>query len=181
MDADVKEKIRLRAVEYFDKAHIYLNGSEKKNLEIADMGLGRIEEIGIQIHMYIDTKRCSAKEMVLFPNQIGPEQRHPPFEDYQGKEESFRVRYGTLYLYVEGEPVSSDKMKAQIPQDKKNTFTVFHEIILNKGDQYTIEPNIIHWICGGPEGCVVSEFATYNRDDLDVFTDPAVKRLEGIE
>ena len=129
MDADVREKIRLRAVEYFNKAHIYLNNSEKKNLEIADMGLGRIEEIGIQIHVYLDTKRCSAKEMVLFPNQICPEQRHPPFEDYEGKEESFRVRHGTLYLYVEGEPVSPDKMKAQIPQDKKNTFNVFHEII----------------------------------------------------
>ena len=37
MDADVREKIRLRAIEYFDKAQIYLTDSEKKNLEIADM------------------------------------------------------------------------------------------------------------------------------------------------
>jgi D-lyxose ketol-isomerase len=181
MDSEVREKMRLRAVEYFNRAHIYLTDVEKRNLEIADMGLGRIEEIGIQIHVYIDTKRCSAKEMVLFPNQICPEQRHPPFEDYPGKEESFRVRYGTLYLYVEGDPVAPEKIKAHIPQDKKDTFTVFHEIILHRGDQYTLGPNITHWICGGPEGCVVSEFATYNRDDLDVFTDPAVKRLEGVQ
>jgi len=109
-----------------------------------------------------------------------PEQRRPPFEDYQGKEESFRVRYGTLYVYIEGEPVSPEKMKAKIPQDKLSTFTVFHEIILNRGDQYTLEPNITHWICGGPEGCVVSEFATYNGDDLGFFTGPAAKRLEGV-
>ena len=181
MDASLREKIRIRALEYYDKANIYLTEEERKNLEIADMGMDRIEEIGIQIHVYLNTKRCSAKEMVLFPNQICPEQRHPPFDDYPGKEESFRVRYGTLYLYVEGEPVAMDQMKAMIPADKKDTFTVYHEIILKKGDQYTIEPNITHWICGGPEGCVISEFASYNRDDLDIFTDPAVARMAGVE
>lgn len=180
MDTLSKEKIRIKALEYFDKANIFLKEEEKKNLEIADMGMGRIEEIGAQIHNYVDTKRCSAKEIVLFPNQICPEQIHPPFDDYTGKEESFRVRYGTLYVYVEGEPVEESMIKAKIPADKKETFTVFHEIVLEKGDQYTIEPNTWHWICGGPEGCVVSEFATYNRDDLDYFTDPEVKRMEGI-
>ena len=180
MDSAVREHARLRALEYYEKAHIYLTDSEKENLEIADMGMDRIEEIGIQIHVYVDKKRCSAKDMVLFPNQFCPEQRHPPFGDYPGKEESFRVRYGTLYLYVEGDPVEPEKMKARIPPDKKDTFNVFHEIVLHKGDQYTIEPDVTHWICGGPEGCVVSEFASYNRDDLDIFTDPDVKRMEGV-
>lgn len=180
MDERKREEIRQRALAYFDKAHIYLKEEEKKNLEIADMGMDRIEEIGIQIHIYVDTKRCSAKEMVLLPNQVVPEQTHPPFGDYPGKEESFRVRWGTLYVYVEGDPVPRGEMKAKIPPDKEGTFTVFHEIVLEKGDQYTIEPNVTHWICGGPEGCVVSEFATYNRDDLDYFTDPEVKRMDGV-
>ncbi|MEA4854128.1 MAG: D-lyxose/D-mannose family sugar isomerase [Christensenella sp.] len=175
-----REEARLKALEYYEKAHIYLKEEEKKNLEVADMGIGDLETYGIVIHKYVDTKRCSAKEMVLFPYQICPEQRHPPFGDYPGKEESFRVREGELYVYTEGEPIDKEKMKAKIPKGKEGTFTVFHEIILKKGDQYTMQPNITHWIVGGPEGCVVSEFATYNRDDLDIYTDPAVARMHNV-
>lgn len=181
MNDQLRESVRKRAVEYFDRANIFLTEEEKKNLEIADMGLGRIEEIGIQIHVYVNTQRCSAKEMVLLPNQICPEQTHPPFGDYPGKEETFRVRYGTLYVYVEGEPSNKNSIKAKIPEDKKAVFTVFREIVLNKGDQYTLEPNTRHWICGGPDGCVVSEFASYNRDDLDIWTDPDVSRMHGVK
>ncbi|WP_066644522.1 D-lyxose/D-mannose family sugar isomerase [Christensenella timonensis] len=174
-----REQAREKAIGYFDRAHIYLTEEEKENLEIADMGLDRLDEFGIVIHIYVNTKRCAAKEMVLFPNQICPEQIHPPFGDYEGKEESFRVRMGTLYLYTEGEPTK--QVKAQIPEDKKDTFHVFHEIILNKGEQYTLQPNVTHWICGGPEGCVVSEFSSYNRDDYDIYTDPEIVRMHGVK
>jgi D-lyxose ketol-isomerase len=173
-----RERARKQAVSMIEKANIYLKEEEKANLEIASMGLGMLDKIGIQIHTYINTKRCSAKELVLFPGQICPEQIHPPVEGGPGKEESFRVRWGVLYLYVEGEPTKN--IKAKIPSGKEDTFTVYHEIVLNKGDQYTLEPGIKHWLCGGPEGCVVSEFATYNRDDLDIFTDPEVDRTSQI-
>ena len=169
-----RESARKRAADMIEAAGIYLKEEEKQNLEVASMGLGMLERIGIEIHIYLNTKRCSAKELVLFPGQICPEQVHPPIEGGPGKEESFRVRWGVLYLYVEGEPTPD--VKAKIPAGKENTFTVFHEIVLNRGDQYTLEPGIKHWICGGPEGCVVSEFATHNRDDLDIFTDPALDR-----
>lgn len=175
-----REEARIKALAYFDKAHIYLKEEEKQNLEIADMGLDDLETYGIQIHIYVDTDRCSAKEMVLFPYQICPEQRHPPLGDYPGKEETFRIREGELYVYTEGEPVEKSKMKARIPAGKEDTFTVFHEIVLKKGDQYTMLPNVTHWICGGKDGCVVSEFATYNRDDLDIYTDPQVARMNGV-
>ena len=45
-------------------------------------------------------------------------------------------------------------------QEKEKTSNVFHEIKLEIGMQYTMEPGITHWIVGGPEGCVVSEFST---------------------
>ncbi len=175
-----REWARLRALEYFDKAHIYLTDSERENIEVADMGMGRIEEYGIQIHNYLNTKRVAAKEMVLFPYQICPEQMHPPFDGTPGKEETFRVRWGTLYIYTEGEPVDKDKMFAKIPEGKEDTFHVFHEIKLEIGMQYTMEPGITHWIVGGPEGCVVSEFSTHNRDDLDYYSDPEVARMDGV-
>lgn len=176
ISAEQRETVRKKAVELVDKSGIYLSEQEKKALEIASLGLGMIEKIGLQVHTYISTKRCSAKEIILMPGQICPEHRHPPIEGGPGKEETFRVRYGEMYLYVPGEPVSKEAMKAKIPEGKECTFTVFHEIVLKQGEQYTLEPDTLHWFCGGPEGVVVSEFSTYNRDDLDIFTDAAIDR-----
>ncbi|HBU11392.1 MAG TPA: D-lyxose/D-mannose family sugar isomerase [Clostridiales bacterium] len=174
-----REEARLKAIEYFDKAHIYLNDEEKKNLEIADMGLGRLDEFGIEIHIYINTERYAAKEMVLFPGQICPEQIHPPFEGDIGKEETFRVRMGTLYVYTEGGGAITD-IKAKIPEDKRDAFHVFNETVLNVGDQCTLKPGVMHWICGGPEGCVVSEFSSRNMDEYDIYADPEVVRMHGV-
>jgi D-lyxose ketol-isomerase len=75
-----------------------------------------------------------------------------------------------------GAPAARAALKAKIPAGKEDTFTVFHEISLKRGDQYTLEPDTRHWFCAGPQGCVVSEFSTYNRDDKDIFTDPDIVR-----
>ena len=50
------------------------------------------------------------------------------------------------------------------------------EIVLGPGDQHTIPPDTLHSFRAGPDGAVVSEFSSASRDDLDVFTDPAVQR-----
>ena len=91
-----------------------------------------------------------------------------------------RDSYGTLYVYTEGQPTPEAEIRAKIPADKKDCFRVFHQLILKKGDQFTVKPNTTHWICGGEEGCVVSEFSTYNRDDLDIYTDPQINRMDGV-
>jgi D-lyxose ketol-isomerase len=181
MDPKEREECRIEAAGYFDRACIYLTEEEKKNLEIADMGLGMIRTIGIQIHTYVDREDCNAKDLVLFPGQICPQQIHPPQGGRPGKAESFRVRFGALYIYTEGKPVKKDKMYAKIPEGKEAVFTVFHEVVLKKGEQYTIPANTLHWICGGPEGCVVSEFSPFNSDDYDIYTDPQVKRMSGVQ
>ena len=59
--------------------------------------------------------------------------------------------------------------------------TVFHEIRLLPGEQYTIMPNTLHWFQAGKDGAVVSEFSTHSTDETDVFTDPAIVRLPEIE
>ena len=51
------------------------------------------------------------------------------------------------------------------------------DIVLAPGEQYTIPPDTLHWFQAGGEGAVVSEFSTTSRDELDVFTDPAVRRV----
>jgi D-lyxose ketol-isomerase len=169
------EKAKKLTLEYFDKACIILTDKEKEKIEIADFGLGELESSGLEIVTYINTARCCAKELILFPYQTCPEHRHPSIEGEQGKEETFRCRWGKVYLYVEGEATNSPKSSA--PKGRENTYTVWHEIILSPGEQYTINPNTKHWFQGGAEGAVVSEFSTRSRDDGDIFTDQEIQRV----
>jgi D-lyxose ketol-isomerase len=169
------ESARKRVIEYVDRASIVLTESEKREIEIAELGLNRFEEIGLGLVVYVNTSRVCAKELVLFPHQICPEHWHPQVFDESGKEETFRCRWGQVYLYVPGTPAKSPKGK--VPADKSEYFTVWHEIVLNPGDQYTLAPDTLHWFQGGHEGAVVSEFSTTSRDEFDLFTDPEIQRV----
>jgi D-lyxose ketol-isomerase len=164
-----------RARTYLDKAGIILTPLEQENIEIADLGLGEFEETGLALVVYINTQRCCAKELVLFPGQTCPQHLHPPVNGEPGKEETFRCRWGTVYLYVSGEATPDPTAKP--PAKRAHTYNVWHQIVLRPGEQYTIYPETWHWFQGGPEGAVVSEFSTRSTDENDMFTDPDIKRL----
>ena len=149
-DAEARE----RAAAMLGEAGIVLTDAERESIEVADFGLGRLEETGLQIVVYVNTERVCAKELVLFPHQVCPEHRHPPVGADPGKEETFRCRHGLVRLHVEGED----------------------EIVLRPGEQWTIPPDTLHWFEAGDEGAVVSEFSTRSRDETDVFTDPRIVR-----
>ena len=83
------------------------------NIEVADLGLGELDRTGLQLVTYINTERVCAKEVVLFPRQTCPEHCHPPVFGEPGKEETFRCRWGTVYLYVEGPPASNGESAVQ--------------------------------------------------------------------
>ena len=167
-------KARARAAEILTRAGIVLTDREKKKIEVADLGLGDLENIGLEIAVYINTKRCCAKELVLFPGQICPEHSHPDIRGKPGKEETFRCRKGIIYLYVPGRITKNPK--AKVPKKYKKYLTVWHEIILKPGQQRTIPPNTRHWFQSGPAGAIVSEFSTASHDKKDIFTDPHIKR-----
>ena len=149
-----ESEARKRAAAMLADAGIVLTPVEREQIEVADFGLGRLDEVGLQIVVYVNTARVCAKELVLFPHQRCPEHRHPPVEDEPGKEETFRVRRGVVHLHVEGTG----------------------DIVLTPGEQYTIPPNTLHSFEAGDEGAIVSEFSTTSRDGLDVFTDPEIAR-----
>ncbi len=161
-----------KTIKFFNKANIVLTEDEKNNIEIADFGLNNLDKEGLQIVTYINTDRVCSKEMVLFPNQTCPEHKHPPINNTLGKEETFRCRYGKVYLYVDGE--KTENIKGLCPN---SFYTVFNEIILNPGEQYTIYPNTLHWFQAGNEGAVISEFSTSSHDESDIFTNPNIQRI----
>ncbi len=172
------EQAQHQAHEMLQRAGIVLTPEEATNVEVADCGLGDLERIGLQVVTYINTERVCAKELILFPRQWFPEHRHPPVAGEPGKEETFRCRWGEVHLYVPGEPTPNPK--GSPPSERARYCTVWHEIILRPGEQYTLMPDTLHWFQAGDEGAIVSEFSTHSRDETDVFTDPAIRRLPGI-
>ena len=152
-------------------AGIVLTQAERDGIEVADFGLSRLRETGLQLLVYVNTDRYCAKELVLYPGQTCPEHRHPPFAGTPGKEETFRCRRGLVYLYVEGEPSPDPAV-----EPPEGAYTVRRELRLAPGDQHTIAPDTLHWFRAGPDGAVVTEFSSTSRDELDVFTDERVER-----
>jgi D-lyxose ketol-isomerase len=149
-----EDEARERAVTMLAKAGIALRDEERTCLEVADFGLGRLDEVGLQLLVYVNTERVCAKELVLFPHQACPEHRHPPVGGEPGKEETFRCRTGEVVLWVDGHG----------------------EMTLRPGDQFTIMPDTLHWFRAGDKGAIVTEFSTRSRDEADIFTDPGIVR-----
>lgn len=167
-----------RAAALLAQAAIALTPDEVAHLEVADFGLDDLDRTGLELVVYTNNARYCAKELVLFPRQTCPEHRHPPVGDDSGKQETFRVRWGTVWLYVEGEPTPAPH--ARVPSDSTAYYTVFHEIALQPGQQYTIPPDTRHWFQAGDEGAIVSEFSSTSRDEYDIFTDPRIVRAPRI-
>ena len=169
---------RHRAARMLENVGIALTPNERENIEIADFGLDDVERTGLELVVYENNDRYCAKELVLFPRQTCPEHRHPPVGTDLGKQETFRCRWGKVWLYVEGEPTAN--IKAVIPRGDEARYTVFNEIELNPGGQYTIPPNTLHWFQAGDEGAVVSEFSSTSTDEHDIFSDPRIRRIPEI-
>ena len=150
---DEQRAAQAYAVAELEACGIVLTDAERDGIEVADFGLSRLREQGLIVLVYVNTDRYCAKELVLYPGQTCPEHRHPPFDGTPGKEETFRCRRGLVTLRVDG-----------------------RELVLRPGEHFTIPPDTLHSFTAGPEGAVVSEFSSTSRDDLDVFTDPEVRR-----
>lgn len=175
MNRQEYELIKSESLQYLEEANIVLTEEEMKSFEVADFDLGNIRDLGLQLIEYVNTDRYCAKELILLPRQTCPEHLHPPINNSPGKEETFRCRKGTVYLYVPGP--KPQMIHAKVPKGYEKHLTVWHEIILVPGEQYTIPPNTLHWFQAGEEGAIVSEFSSTSTDENDVFTDPRIKRV----
>jgi D-lyxose ketol-isomerase len=163
-----------QAAAMIHRGGIFITQEERDRIEIVDFGLSRFEETGLGVLVYVNTERCCAKELALWPRQTCAQHRHPSVSGRPGKEETFRCRWGTMYLYVPGP--SAGQPAAKPPAGRAHTYTVWHEIVLKPGDQYTLAPDTWHWFQGGDEGAVVSEFSTASTDENDLFADQDIKR-----
>ncbi len=163
-----------KSVRMLQQAGFTITSAERERLEVADFGLGELEKTGLEVLTYVNTERVCAKEIIMFPHQTCPEHWHPTAGTKLGKEETFRCRWGTVYLYVPGTLTPNPVCRP--PAGFEAYYKSRHEVVLNPGEQYTLYPDTPHWFQAGPQGAIVSEFSTRSTDDEDQFSDPRIKR-----
>ncbi len=172
--AGEKAMAKRKASRMLARAGILITAKEQRSMEVADFGLNQLSQTGLEIVVYVNTDRYCAKELIMLPRQTCPQHRHPSIRGKRGKMETFRCRWGVVYLYIPGR--RARRPKAVPPKGKEKCYNVWNEIILKPGDQYTLSSNTWHWFQAGPQGAIVSEFSSTSRDESDLFIDPEIRR-----
>ncbi len=72
MKREIYEAAKSRFLAMMEAAHIVLSPQERDRVEVADFGLNDLERTGLELITYVNTDRCCAKEMTLFPGQTCP-------------------------------------------------------------------------------------------------------------
>lgn len=153
-----------------------------------DFNKGDFEAFGMGGVFWVNTKAPTGylgHEIYLLPNQSIPEHRHLVTKDEKGntiqaKEESWQVRYGYVYGFSEiGEPnldkypeAKAKLSKLQIPYLK----SVHVEKWVADGRCHDMpKAESWHFMMAGPEGAIVSEYATYHDGAGLRFSVPGAK------
>jgi D-lyxose ketol-isomerase len=168
------QQARQRAWAMVKQAGVVVREAEFERMDVADVGLGELAETGLQILTLASTAYTGVKLLILMPNQVFPQHRHPPLGDYPGKEEIFRGQWGEAYLYVPGDRTPDPR--GGPPAHRRRYYDVWHEIVLRPGDQHVVAPNTWHWFQAGPDGAVVWSFSSTVTDAEDQFRDPEIIR-----
>ena len=149
----------------------------KEKMWVSDYGLGQFTKLGLGAYGFINEVdgNYMGQDLYLLPGQMLPEHYHLKTDKAGPKMEGWHVRHGVSYVYGEGEPAKN--MKAIVPKCHMNgTVSISHEVILTQGEATILNRETArHWQFGGPEGAVVSEYATYHDNDGVRHSDPKLR------
>jgi len=141
-----------------------------------DFALGKFTEVGMAGIFWINNKKDNyfGHEIYLLPGQMIPEHKHVKTADAGPKMEGWHVRYGWVYIYGEGAPTPG--VEARIPQSHRDCAVAKAEKKLLPGEVGALAgPEQWHWMWAGPEGAIVTEYATYHDGAGLRFSHPNVR------
>jgi D-lyxose ketol-isomerase len=148
----------------------------RKEMWVLDFGLGKFAEVGMGGIFWINDKegKYLGHEIFLLPGQMIPEHWHVKSDEAVAKAEAWQLRYGAVTLFGEGTPSLDDHSK--IPASERQFTTVEHATVLKPGEVAPLNRiEARHFMVAGPQGCIVTEYASYHDMAALRFTDPKVK------
>jgi D-lyxose ketol-isomerase len=141
-----------------------------------DFGLGIFMEVGMAGIFWMNNKEHNymGHDIWLLPGQMIPEHWHEKTEDAGPKLEGWLVRHGSAYLYGEGTPTAG--VETRISPSHRDIAVARTELFLKPGEIKMLGKALEkHSMRAGPEGAIVTEFATFHDMKGLRFTHPKVK------
>ncbi|WP_068086110.1 hypothetical protein [Polycladidibacter stylochi] len=140
---------------------------------VKDFNIGNFAESGMAgIFWITDAKyNISGHEIFLLPNQAIPEHWHVATDATNEKCEAWHVRHGSIYTYAEGQP--TEGVAQDIPSSHTECTTAFkREEVLPGNVAMLSAPGERHWMRAGPQGAIVTEYATHHDHEGLCFSHP---------
>jgi D-lyxose ketol-isomerase len=128
-----------------------------------DFGLGNFLEAGMAGIFWVNNQKDGyfGHEIYLLPGQQIPEHKHVKTDAAGPKMEAWHVRHGWIYTFGEGTPtpgaeIDIPPMHRDIAHSRRRTKLMPGEVDSLAG------PEQWHFMVAGPDGAIVSEYATYH-------------------
>lgn len=176
---DGKFQVEKAKQAYFDMMGAYgypVPESLRTNMWATDFGLGDFANVGMGGIFWINSQEAGyfAHEIYLLPGQMIVEHAHEATAKGKAKMESWHVRNGSIFtLGEEGSPLPAG-FKLPKSQEKFITVSKYHE--MQPGDIATLNRlTAKHFMMGGANGAIVSEYGSFHDGDGLRFTNPDVK------
>ena len=164
---------------YFDMMAAYgypVPESLRTNMWATDFGLGDFVNVGMAGIFWVNFQESGyfAHEIYLLPRQMIVEHAHEATAKGKAKMESWHVRYGSICTVgEEGEPLPAE---VKLPKSQAKFITLSKGYMMRPGDIRTLNRvGAKHFMIAGPQGAIVSEYASFHDGDGLRFTNPDVK------
>lgn len=151
-----------------------------ENFWVADFGLGDFANVGMGGIFFVNDKEHGyfGHEIYLLPGQMIPEHYHLPAEGKGAKHEVWQVRHGSIYTMSQGGTLADLPKEVKLPESqlRDNAITCFlgkKQVVGNIETLAKLEEP--HFMIGGPEGTIVTEYASYHSGEGLRFTNPKAK------
>lgn len=146
----------------------------RKEMWVTDFGQGDFVNVGMAGVIWVNeiSDGYFAHEIYLLPGQMIAEHAHLVTGLVKPKMESWHVRYGEVFTFgEEGLPPPS---AYQIPASQQAVTSVHAGRILKTGEIGKLNRiTAFHFMMGGPQGAIVSEYGMPHDGDALLFKNPS--------
>ncbi|MGL5228907.1 MAG: hypothetical protein ACRC77_12060 [Bacteroidales bacterium] len=167
-------------LDMLDHYHIPYTKFLEENLFITDFNLGDMENVGMAGVFWINSQEAGyfGHEIYLLPDQMIVEHKHLPTE-IRAKMESWQIRNGWAYNFGTGEETSENPAH---PESQDGHITVKNCSILREGEIASLN-NLEHphFLRGGSEGAIITEYGTFHDGNGLRFTNPNVQFIDCLQ
>jgi D-lyxose ketol-isomerase len=178
-DADGKflvDKARAAYFDMFERFHNPITETVERDMWILDFGLGDFVNVGMAGILWINRQDYGyfGHEIYLLPGQMIAEHRHMATDKGPAKMESWQPRRGMIYTFGEGEV--SDDLVCKIPESQRKIVHSKHCTPLQVDESAHLNRlKAWHFMVGGPEGAIVTEYGTFHDMAGLEFSNPKAK------